>query len=314
MGTELVDSRMGDSKESDQSEETNYRFHFNCEMKGRRRVKAFRQPGRTAALLILACFTCAIYAVVATCTEMKHPYFIVYLSAMIAVMLFSRSSKKESKIIQQWTDREKTHLKMSTRKYVLFTLIINGLAPWGIYEWLSHSMSSIYALTIATMVPLADNLVHLIKHKKLDVFGVLMLFTFILTLVLVSLGGSEKVLLIRESLITGSVGLVFLGSLLFKRPLMYYLVLRFLAIEGFSNNWKYKYFRFVLRLMTFVWGFVLVMESVVRVIMVNQLSTSQFLALSNFVLYGFIGAAILWTMIYRKKSARRLEQIKQQAI
>ncbi|NRF94227.1 hypothetical protein HQN89_25255 [Paenibacillus frigoriresistens] len=203
---------------------------------------------------------------------------------------------------------------MSTRKYVLFTLIINGLAPWGIYEWLSHSMSSIYALTIATMVPLADNLVHLIKHKKLDVFGVLMLFTFILTLVLVSLGGSEKVLLIRESLITGSVGLVFLGSLLFKRPLMYYLVLRFLAIEGFSNNWKYKYFRFVLRLMTFVWGFVLVMESVVRVIMVNQLSTSQFLALSNFVLYGFIGAAILWTMIYRKKSARRLEQIKQQAI
>ncbi|WP_246309925.1 hypothetical protein [Paenibacillus alginolyticus] len=66
--------------------------------------------------------------------------------------------------------------------------------------------------------------------------------------------------------------------------------------------------------MTFVWGIVLVMESVVRVIMVNRLSTSQFLVVSNFVLYGFIGAAILWTVVYRKKSARRLEQIKLNAI
>jgi ribosomal protein S18 acetylase RimI-like enzyme len=139
---------------------------------------------------------------------------------------------------------ERKEMKMSTRTYILFTLIINGLAPWGIYEWLCHSMSSVLALSIATLVPLADNLVHLLRHKKLDVFGALMLFTFVLTLVPVSLGGSEKILLIRESLITGSVGLVFLGSLLFKRPLMYYLVLRFLVIKGFSDNWKYEYFRY----------------------------------------------------------------------
>ncbi|WP_246309924.1 hypothetical protein [Paenibacillus alginolyticus] len=88
---------------------------------------------------------------------------------------------------------ERKEMKMSTRTYVLFTLIINGLAPWGIYEWLCHSMSSVLALSIATLVPLADNLVHLLRHKKLDVFGALMLFTFVLTLVLISLGGSEKI-------------------------------------------------------------------------------------------------------------------------
>ncbi|MUG71841.1 VC0807 family protein [Paenibacillus validus] len=201
---------------------------------------------------------------------------------------------------------------MSTRKYVIFALLINGLAPWAIYEWLSHYMSSIAALSIATLVPLADNVVHLIKHKKLDAFGTLMLFTLVLTLVLVSLGGSEKILLVRESLITGAVGLVFLGSLLFKRPLMFYLVVRFLN-KDISDNWKYDYFRFVMRLMTLVWGGMLLLESVVRVILVFQLTTSQFLALSNFVLYGFVGAAIVWTVVYRKKSARRLEQIKLQS-
>lgn len=201
---------------------------------------------------------------------------------------------------------------MSTRKYVILALLINGLAPWGIYEWLSHYMSSLSALSIATLVPLADNAVHWFKHRKLDTFGVLMLFTLVLTLVLVSFGGSEKILLVRESLITGAVGLVFLGSLLFKRPLMYYLAVRFLK-RDFADNWKYDYFRYVMRLMTSVWGILLVMESVVRVVMVVQLSTSQFLALSNLVLYGFVGAAILWTVFYRKKSALRLEQIKLQS-
>jgi hypothetical protein len=283
-------------------------------MKGLRRGNEFRRPSLTAALLLLACCTCAFYVVVATCTEMRQPYFIVYMSAMVAIMMISGRAEKEPEKMQKSMVAERKEMKMSTRTYVLFTLIINGLAPWGIYEWLCHSMSSVLALSIATMVPLADNLVHLLRHKKLDVFGALMLFTFVLTLVLVSLGGSEKILLIRESLITGSVGLVFLGSLLFKRPIMYYLVLRFLVIKGFTDNWKYEYFRYVLRLMTFVWGIVLVMESVVRVIMVTRLSTPQFLAVSNFVLYGFIGAAILWTIVYRKKSARRLVQIKLKAI
>ncbi|MCY9670055.1 hypothetical protein M5X11_35035 [Paenibacillus alginolyticus] len=199
---------------------------------------------------------------------------------------------------------------MSKRQYIILTLLINGIIPWALYVWLSNYMTSIAALSVATMVPLVDNLVHLIKHRKLDAFGSLMLFTFILTLVLVALGGSEKVLLIRESLITGSVGLVFLGSLLFHRPLMFYLAKRFIGNPDFVHNWQYEYFRYVMRLMTFVWGVILLLEAAVRTTMVFQLTTAEFLALSNLVLYGFIGAAIAWTVIYRKHSAKRLNEIK----
>ncbi len=201
---------------------------------------------------------------------------------------------------------------MSKRTYVLFTLFLNGFVPWALYVWLSDYMSSLAALSIATLVPLIDNIVHLWKHKKLDAFGSLMLFTFVLTLVLVFLGGSEKLLLIRESFITASVGLIFLLSLLFTRPLMFYLALRFVGKSDFADNWKYEYFRYVMRLMTFVWGIILLLEATVRVIMVFQLSTAQYLAFSNFVLCGIIGIAILWTIVYRKKAGRRLEQIKSQ--
>lgn len=199
---------------------------------------------------------------------------------------------------------------MSKRMYVVFTLVLNGLIPWLLYVWLSDYMSSLAALSIATLVPLSDNVVHLWRHRKLDAFGGLMLFTFVFTLLLVALGGSEKLLLVRESLITASVGLIFLLSLLFSRPLMYYLALRFIQNNEFADNWSIKYFRNVMRLMTFVWGMILLLEAVTRVIMVFNLSTAQYLLFSNFVLYGFIGIAILWTIVYRKKSGRRLQEIK----
>ncbi|KIL42006.1 hypothetical protein SD70_03910 [Gordoniibacillus kamchatkensis] len=202
---------------------------------------------------------------------------------------------------------------MSKRAYVIFTLLINGIVPWALYVWLSDYMSSIAALSIATLVPLADNLVHLAKHRKLDAFGSLMLFTFLLTIALVLFGGSEKMLLVRESLITASVGLIFLGSLCFRRPIMYYLALRFIGGSEFPSNWNYAYFRFVLRLMTFVWGIMLTMEAAVRVVMVFRLSTATYLALSNFVLYGFIGAALLWTIAYRRHSGAKFARIKQHA-
>jgi len=64
---------------------------------------------------------------------------------------------------------------MSNRKTVIFTLFINGIIPWVLYVWLSGYMTSFAALSVATLVPLADNLFHLIKHRKLDAFGSLML-------------------------------------------------------------------------------------------------------------------------------------------
>ncbi|WP_462409880.1 VC0807 family protein [Neobacillus sp. Marseille-QA0830] len=198
---------------------------------------------------------------------------------------------------------------MKKQKEVVLTLLINGIVPWLIYVILSKHMSSIAALSIATLAPLADNLFFLIKQKKMDVFGSLMLFTFLLTLGLVMLGGSEKILLIRESFITAVVGIIFLGSLFFKKPLMFHLALRFIGNPQFAGNWQYDYFRFVMRLMTFVWGLILVLEATVRITLVFVLSTATYLAISNIVLYGFIGSAILWTVYYRRISSRRLASI-----
>ncbi|WP_046213850.1 VC0807 family protein [Paenibacillus wulumuqiensis] len=199
----------------------------------------------------------------------------------------------------------------SSRKYIIMTLIINGLIPWVIYILLKPHMSSLTALSIATVVPLLDNLIHLYRYRKLDVFGGIMLFTFVLSLVMVLLGGSEKLLLMRESFITAGVGVLFLGSLLMKRPLIYHMVSRFTPKVNGEKNWQYPYFRTVMRNMTLIWGVLLVLEALTKIVMIYEWSTATVLALSSVVSYGFIGLAILLTIVYRRRSAVRLRQMKQ---
>ena len=196
------------------------------------------------------------------------------------------------------------------RKYIIMTLIINGLIPWLIYILLKPHMSSLTALSIATVVPLLDNLIHLYRHRNLDVFGGIMLFTFVLSLVIVLLGGSEKLLLMRESFITAGVGALFLGSLLMQRPLIYHMVSRFTPTVNGEENWKYPYFRNVMRNMTLMWGIILVLEAVTKIVMIAELSTATVLAFSSVVSYGFIGLAILLTIVYRRRSSARMQQIK----
>lgn len=137
-----------------------------------------------------------------------------------------------------------------------------------------------------------------------------MLFTFVLSLVMVLLGGSEKLLLMRESLITAGVGLLFLGSLLMKRPLIYHMVSRFTPKVNGEKNWQYPYFRTVMRNMTLIWGVLLVLEALTKIVMIYEWSTAVVLALSSVVSYGFIGLAILLTIVYRRRSAVRLRQMK----
>lgn len=203
--------------------------------------------------------------------------------------------------------------KKKVIKSVVVSILLNGLVPVAVYNLLLGHFSSFVSLLIATLVPLLDNLYHVIKHRKADAFGLFMLTAFILSLLAFLLGGSEKLILMRESLVTGILGLIFIGSLLYSKPLIYHFALRFTSRNEseqkgtFEKNWEVSYFRFVLRLMTAVWGIALLLEAIIKTILVYELSITTFLAISQVIFYGILGVTILWTVIYRKHAKTRLD-------
>jgi hypothetical protein len=79
-------------------------------------------------------------------------------------------------------------------------------------------------------------------------------------------GGGPRLLLLRESLITGVLGLVLLISLLFPRPLMYYMAESTASkhspeeVGRFELLWEKPRFVHCMYLMTTVWGVGLVCE------------------------------------------------------
>ena len=72
---------------------------------------------------------------------------------------------------------------------------------------------------ISAVVPLVWRLIELARNRKVDVISMLVRGIG-LSLVAIAFGGSPKLLLFRESLITGLIGLVMIGSAVVRRPLM----------------------------------------------------------------------------------------------
>jgi hypothetical protein len=152
------------------------------------------------------------------------------------------------------------------------------------------------------LLPLLENVYTVAHHRRLDVFGAFVLSGLVLTSALVLLGGSPRLILIRESLLGGAFGIAMLASMLFPRPLLYYLVGHFVAgndpvkRQKFDAKWASKDFRVFIQLMTLVIGVGTLVEAMVRTYLVFHLTTVAFLKVSPFVHYGIVAAIVLWVI------------------
>lgn len=194
-----------------------------------------------------------------------------------------------------------------TRNEIIVTLLVNAALPFLVYRLLLPYTSSLTALIAAALVPLGDTLYSLLRTRKADAFSGIIFLGLVLGVVAALLGGDERFTLLRESYVTGIIGLVFLVSLLFARPFIYYFAERFTGRDPQMNDkWeKLPRFRQTFRLMTAVWGLALLLEAGVKVALVYALPVSAFLVVSPIVSYGLIGLTIWWNVVYVRTVKRK---------
>jgi hypothetical protein len=66
-----------------------------------------------------------------------------------------------------------------------------------------------------------------------------------------------------------------------------------------------------MRVVTIVWGIGFLFEAALRTYLVMVLSIEQFLIISPFVLYGIIGALVIWMFLYSRQGRKRGEELRQ---
>jgi len=203
---------------------------------------------------------------------------------------------------------------------ILRSLVINAAIPVVLYLLSKRYISSsdLVALSIAAVAPAIDSIIEVVRHRRLDIIGVLALLGIVVSVVGVLLGGDPKILLIRESFLTGALGIACFVSLLLPRPLMFYFGRQFMAgsdpvkLAEFNAQWQYPYARFVHRMITVGWGVAYVGEIILRVVVVYTLPAVVVLAVSPFILGGLTLGAIILTFVYvRYAQGRGAEMLHQ---
>jgi hypothetical protein len=193
------------------------------------------------------------------------------------------------------------------------SMLLNGVCVIVVYQLVKHfaSASDVIALALSTVPAMVGTIITLIRQRSIDVLGAFTLITIVLSIGLTFLTGDARLFLIRESLLTVLFGIICLISLLFPKPLWFYIIRYFTVgnsheqTVAYDTAWKFASFRGYIRTVTILWGVVYTVEFLIRLVMVYTLSISQVLVISSIIFYAL---TILASVATFRLGARLREQ------
>ena len=188
-------------------------------------------------------------------------------------------------------------------------ILINMVLPWLIYVEAQPSLGRVHALMVSAVPPLVWSVAQLAVKKRIDALSMLVIAGIVLSLAAFFGGGSFRMLELREHLVTGLIGLVFVGSVLIGRPLLD--VLLRAMMQGKSQAEAARLAQRLenprqVRLLTLAIGSLLLLQTMVAISLVFTLPVREFLIVSPVLSYALLGmfvGAVLY-LRYRARTAR----------
>ncbi len=194
--------------------------------------------------------------------------------------------------------------RSTDRSAGLLGMVWDIVASVGVYYALRlFGVDERPALLAATILAATRLIWVAVRRRQVTWFAAVMLAVFGLGLLLTFLAGDARFLLMKDSIVTAGVGIVFLLSALGGRPLTLSAAQtsqpwRAAAIDEMFRTRKDLRRRFFIS--SIVWGVGLLTESAVRIPLVYSLSVDTMVGLSELMFWGTIGLLMLWSLIYTR--------------
>ncbi len=192
-------------------------------------------------------------------------------------------------------------------------VLVNFILPLVIYNYAEKPLGEINALLAASGPPILWSLFEFARHRRVDALSLMVIAGIALSLLAMLGGGGPRFLQLREKLVTGLIGIVFLGSALIGKPLVYELARASMRrksndeAEQFEALQVHAGFRRTMMIMTVVWGLGLIADVAVSVALVFALTIREYLLVNPILSYATLGALSLWTFLYGRRAKRRGE-------
>lgn len=194
---------------------------------------------------------------------------------------------------------------------LLVEATVNFVLPFVIYSYAEGPLGAVRGLLLSSVPPILWSLVEFARHRRLDALSILVVAGIALSLLAMLGGGGVRFLQLREKLVTGVIGLAFVGSALIGKPLVYELARATMRRKSENEAQEFEAlqvhagFRRTMTIMTLVWGFGLLADVAISVVLMFKLSIRHYLLVNPILGYGTMGGLSLWSFLYGRRAKRR---------
>ncbi|MFI8996170.1 VC0807 family protein [Streptomyces sp. NPDC053542] len=182
----------------------------------------------------------------------------------------------------------------------------------GVYYALRAFDTSVYVSMLGATLAAALRVAYVaLLPRRFDVFAAFMLSVWGVGLLLSFVSGDARFVLAKDSVPTGLAGLIFLGTAVARRPMIFAVIRRTQgrtaqAREELDQRWAGEpAFRRTVTVMTCVWGVGMLAEAVLRLPMIYLLPVDAATGLSGLLQIATFVLLTFYTVIHRKLATRR---------
>ena len=192
-------------------------------------------------------------------------------------------------------------------------VLFDVVGPLAAYYLLrSAGLSTVPALLLSGVFPAFGVSLGVARKRRLDAIGALVLAGIVVGTVLGLASGSAHLVLLDGTVPTAVFGVICLGSLWSKRPLLFRFALETMGPDtpkgrDLADRWRFPGFRHAFRVITVVWGLAFLAEAVVQGVIIETATTGTAKATSNVMPPVFAAVVIAWNVYYAKRGQRKGE-------
>jgi hypothetical protein len=195
------------------------------------------------------------------------------------------------------------------------TLVVDGVLPIALFKGLEGmGVSPIWALAAGCVPPVINNLRAWIRSRRLDPVGILIVGSMASGVAASLVSGDIAARIVTDCVLNGAWGVAFLGSLVFGRPALFYLIRALVAGDDASRTriwnglWRYGAFRSALRRITATWGVVYFAQVLIELGLARAMTAETVVTVAPIMnICGTLGL-ILFTRLAMKAARGRLER------
>ena len=188
-------------------------------------------------------------------------------------------------------------------RQVLPSLVLDLAMPVVVFFVLrTYGVSTLLAIVAGGAFPLLNVARGWLLSRRLEPVGLIAVTCIAFGTAAALISGSVLVALLKDFILMGSFGLLFLlSAIATERPAMFYILRQFIAgndpvrLQWWEGLWQHDRFRAALRRVTIVWGLGLFVEALVGTGLACLLRPAQVVIISPIMAITVLVSLALWT-------------------